>query len=169
MRLFSVGAELRWLMASLDWPDTVEFRETLDAFQAAYEDAARGTRVVDVLSTLPIYADLNTLEDRYDQAKEFKLDRSTYETLVRLIDDSDASGERVFCSIYGSNSHSGSFLPRSASAIWKLECDRATFGTRDKNFRNSFVCFKDPLSDRPSDIVAGQISSIFLHSRSTLR
>ncbi|RDX44049.1 hypothetical protein OH76DRAFT_1299183, partial [Lentinus brumalis] len=52
MRLFCAAAELRWLIASTDWPETDEFRDMLEAFNRAYQDAARGTRVVDVLAAI---------------------------------------------------------------------------------------------------------------------
>ena len=39
MTLFYAGAELRWLMASTEWPETDEFRDLLEAFNRAYQDA----------------------------------------------------------------------------------------------------------------------------------
>ncbi|KAI0711985.1 hypothetical protein C8Q72DRAFT_222825 [Fomitopsis betulina] len=40
-----------------------------------------------------------------------------------------------------------------------------TYGTHTGNIRNSFVCFRDATSGDPSLLRAGQISAIFLHSR----
>lgn len=53
MCLFCAGAELRWLIASTEWPDTEEFRDLLNALERTYQDAARGTQSVDVLGAIP--------------------------------------------------------------------------------------------------------------------
>ena len=50
----------------------------------------------------------------------------------------------------------------------KLDVDGVTYGTRDKNIRNSFVCFQDPCSQgHPSQLRAGQITQLFLQRRAS--
>ncbi|RDX40106.1 hypothetical protein OH76DRAFT_1459584 [Lentinus brumalis] len=53
MRFFYAGAELRWLKSSTEWPDeSDELRDVLEAFTQAYQDEARGSRVLDVFGAV---------------------------------------------------------------------------------------------------------------------
>ncbi|KAI0349527.1 hypothetical protein OH77DRAFT_1499521 [Trametes cingulata] len=169
MHLFTVGAELRWLMASVDWPDTAEFRELLDALEDAYRDAARGSRTVDIFSAVPGYGPpLQTLDEIYDNLKDSKLDLSVYATLLNLLHASTDSRDHAFTSLYDSIDANAPRLSPYARSIPRFESDRVLYGTREKNVRNSFVYFCNPLSDDPSAVVAGQIVQIFLHPRFTI-
>ncbi|KAI0350459.1 hypothetical protein OH77DRAFT_1463642 [Trametes cingulata] len=166
MHLFTVGAELRWLMSSLEWPDTAEFRELLGAVKTVYGDAARGSRTTDTVGSIPGYGPPpQTLDTIYDGLKDGKLDKLTYATLVNLLRASKDPRDRAFGSLYDNPNAHTSVLSPYARPISRFERDGILYGTRDKNIRNSFVYFRDPLSQDPSGIVAGQIVEIFLHAR----
>ncbi|KAI0363914.1 hypothetical protein BV20DRAFT_957325 [Pilatotrama ljubarskyi] len=165
MRLFYTGAELRWLISSTEWPDSEDFREVLASFRNTYQDAARGSRVLDVFDSIPPATGTGgrPLEDVYAELSEVRMDDNTYLAFVKLLN-----------TVYGAHSYTAynSDLADTRCRasphirpLTKLEIGRVTYGTRANHIRNSFVCFKDPSSDDPTLVRAGQISQIFLHSR----
>ncbi|OSD02717.1 hypothetical protein PYCCODRAFT_1444830 [Trametes coccinea BRFM310] len=50
MHTFTAGAELRWTVATMDWPDSEDFKDVLKAFRSTYGDMAQGTTVLTSVS-----------------------------------------------------------------------------------------------------------------------
>lgn len=166
MHLFYAGAELRWLMASTDWPDTEEFCDLLKAFNRAYQDAARGTRVVDVLSAVPSFApSKGCFQSMFDDLDSSRLAWCLYDQLVLLINRTDQTPVPQFIVFDSDLSDTHTRLSPHIRELGKLEMDRVIYGTRAKNIRNSFISYRDPTSEDPSVLRAGQISQLFLHRR----
>ena len=101
-------------MDSTSWPDLAEYTQMLSAYDATFRDAARGTRVSDVLSLDP---NSTTGEDQnvYDVAKQVDVERTLYERILRYMPPSfasayaDAADDRQDCTLrptyrYGSES-----------------------------------------------------------------
>ncbi|KAI0753039.1 hypothetical protein C8Q80DRAFT_1096323 [Daedaleopsis nitida] len=167
MRLFYAGAELRWLVSSTDWPDTEEFRDLMQAFHRVYQDAARGTRVVDVLSE--VKSSGPSLHEQFKKLDDVRLENGLYTQLVNVINRTRSSeGERspMFTSYDSDLSEDYIRLSPHIHELPKFEVDGGViYGSRDKNIRNSFILFQDPCSATPSLLCAGQISQVFLHRR----
>ena len=167
MRLFYAGAELRRLKSSTEWPDeSDELRDVLEAFTQAYQDEARGSRVLDVfgaVSTNPSPSVDHTFDDMFDDLDATRLDDTLYRSLITLICHTPGSADFTAYDSDLSDHHTR--LSPHVRHIPKVELARATYGTRAKNIRNSFVYFKLPSSNDPCLLCAGQISQIFLHSR----
>ncbi len=168
MRMFYAGAELRWLTASTDWPDTPEFQELLSAFERTYQDAARGTRVTDVLGAVPgLLGTANPpFHELFKTLDDLRLDRALYDQLLRIVNIIHSSSTpSMFIPFDNDLDDKRARLIPHARPLSKFEVNRAIYGTHSKNIRNSFVCFRDPASEDPSLVRAGQISEIFLHRR----
>ncbi|TFY53450.1 hypothetical protein EVJ58_g9445 [Rhodofomes roseus] len=163
MRVFHAAAGLRWQIASADWPDDGYIREVLHAFENVYQDAARGTRVVDVLGAIPSFGASVSYTVVYSKLADSKLDRSVYDAVVNII--SHVGQMTDFISFYSAPRDARIRLSPIARFTPKLEVSGVTYGTHTGNIRNSFVCFRDATSGDPSLLRAGQISAIFLHSR----
>ncbi|KAH9853712.1 hypothetical protein C2E23DRAFT_915053 [Lenzites betulinus] len=165
MRLFYAGAELRWLMSSMEWPDSEEFRDVLDSFRKTYQDAARGSRVLDIFSSIPTSTDTanESLKEMYAGLSDSRLDNQKYLSFVGLI--RALYGPEHFIAYHSDLEDPRSRLSPHVRTLTKLEIGRVTYGTRANHIRNSFVCFRDPSSGNPTLVHAGQISQIFLHSR----
>ncbi|TFK83029.1 hypothetical protein K466DRAFT_499234 [Polyporus arcularius HHB13444] len=165
MRLFCAAAELRWLIASTDWPATDEFRDMLEALNRAYQDAARGTRVVDVFTAIPGFSE-TSFDSMFNDLDDVRLDGCLYTQLVTLITRPNASSVLSFIRFDDDLNDPRPRLSPHVRHIGKLNMDRSLiYGTRSQNIRNSFVCFRNPTSEDPSLVRAGQISQIFLHRR----
>lgn len=162
MRLFYAGAEVRWLMASTEWPDSAEFRDILESFTRVYQDAARGTRAIDALGAITgATSPKPSHQTLFHKLDAVRLDEDAYIQLVALITHTDASFIHY-------NSDLADTRPRLSPHVrplGKLEVDRVFYGTHTKNVRNSYVCYRNPKADDPSTICAGRISQIFLHRR----
>ncbi|KAH9829722.1 uncharacterized protein C8Q71DRAFT_717903 [Rhodofomes roseus] len=163
MRIFHAAAELRWRIASADWPKDDSIHEVLNAFKNVYQDAARGTRVIDVLGALPGYGEDVSYKDIYAGLSDAKLDRVIYNTLVDVMNCAGRNTD--FASFYSPIGDRRMRLSPLVRFVSKLDLSGVTYGTRDSNIRNSFICFLSKTSADRTLVRAGQISSIFLHSR----
>ncbi|KAI0737799.1 hypothetical protein C8Q80DRAFT_1222785 [Daedaleopsis nitida] len=165
MRLFYAGAELRWLVASTEWPDTEEFRDLMEAFSRVYQDAARGTRVVDVLGTLSssVTSSGRSLHDQFKSLDDTRLDSNIYAKLVNVVNQPHTS--QLYTSYLSELGDGLIHLSPYVRKLAKLEVNGVTYGSRDSNIRNSFALFRDPCSSEPTLPRAGQISEVFLHRR----
>lgn len=136
----------------------------LEAFNRVYQDARRGTRVVDVPGT--VTGSTSSLQSLFENLDDDRLDHALYEQLVNLITNAHPSPTALFIRFDDNDfSDPRPRLSPHVRHISKLESERVIYGTRSKNIRNSFVCFRDPSSSDPSLVRAGQISHIFLHRR----
>ncbi|KAH9909423.1 uncharacterized protein BXZ73DRAFT_59511 [Epithele typhae] len=174
MRLFCLGSRLRHIFDSTDWPDEEEFDDLTFAFRQMYPDTTQGSRIVDTVSAASKLARQNSLRDLFNRLmkKETQLPEGTYAELMQLLNhcgSASADGAAApFIAFPDTRDLPSSRLHRRAIFIPKLELGNITYGTRDDNIRNSFVCVRDPLSsDTTSAPIPGQISQIFLHRRTT--
>ena len=165
MNYFYIASEVRWTMAETEWPEDDEFQDLLEAYKRAFQDKSRGTRVTDIFrELLPLHVE-NELLEVFDEAKDsLLLDRTLYSTVVDLLARAHGPEARLI-SLYSPPSSQGLRLTPTVREVGRLNLNRFTYGTASSSFRNSFICYKDPLADDPSVSRAGQISRILLHSR----
>lgn len=157
MRYFYIGANVRRLMATTDWPDDPEYREMLDSFEEAFGDVIRGTRVVDSLPFLNGRA--QSRGSKYDVDQEAPLPTAIYEGILHAL---TGLYKETWTSAYTlrTSTRSRPALNPNGQKVPSVERDRLVFASRDAITRNSFVVFKD------GDVLrAGQISEIYLHNR----
>ncbi|KAH9895959.1 hypothetical protein C8Q73DRAFT_644239 [Cubamyces lactineus] len=159
MSYFYVGAQLRWLMDTTQWPDTPEYKAMLSAYDDAFTNIAQGMRAS---GFGPPGRETSAPSGcSYDERKEKSLGRHAYEGLLSVL----ALGGEHFSSMHARYRRDvRPILNDLVNYIPSLHRDHMTLATRSSAFRDSFVMFTDPL--RPSaDPRAGQIVDIFLHSR----
>lgn len=158
MRYFYIGANLRALMNSTQWPDEEAFRSMVDAYQEAVASVkAEGIRVADFD---PFKSGETPVLPKYDEKEERKLPRQIYERLLALLSPAE------FGSIYSPRGDDRPLLNDAANYVRSLSRNEMTFATRQTGLRNSFVLFNDPLRPTTDSFPrAGQIAEIFLHGR----
>ncbi len=152
---FYAGAELRRLMATFGWPDTVEYRDLLDAYRRAFQDTSRGTRVADASSLGHEHATADSISAAYDGNKLVLIKRTLYKALLRWTPPE-------FTSFYA---HVDDSRPRISPYVHHVQTIShlgLTFGTRQHSKRNSFIMFTHPDTAVKT---AGQIADIVLHAR----
>lgn len=152
MRGFYSGAELRELMDSIKWPEGEAYADMKAAYNAAFQDATRGTRVSDMLAS-----GLGSPQVTYDATKQVPVDRAQYEILLRYMPSS-------FASYYGDIEDDRPGIAPYVQQIHSVRKDGLTFSTRAHSNRDSYVLVVDTDQDTPQRR-AGQISNIFLHRR----
>ncbi|KAH9846514.1 hypothetical protein C2E23DRAFT_872323 [Lenzites betulinus] len=148
---FYSGVELRHLMGSMQWPEDEGYSDMMAAYDVAFRDATKGTRVSDAL------AQATRDEDNvYDAKKQVQLDRGQYDAFIRFMPPN-------FASAYADDDE----RPRIAPYVQHVRNTRQaglTFSTRTHGKRDSYVFIRDSSNDalapRP-----GQISDLFLHKR----
>lgn len=161
MRIFHSAAALRWQVAAADWPDDDEsIRKCLEVFEHVYRDAAHGTRVVDVLGAIPSHGNTAHL-GVFASLTDSRLDRDAYDAFVRSV----ARGSAAYTSFYSTTDDCRIRLSPLVRFTPRIELSGLLYGTRASNIRNSFICFRDATAPDPLLVRAGQITSIFLHSR----
>ncbi|OJT14959.1 hypothetical protein TRAPUB_8489, partial [Trametes pubescens] len=159
MRYFYMGATLRWLMHAFEWPVLKVFADMVSAFDTAFGDVLRGTRVVDAQDSS---ADAIVPSFPYDSKKEAGLALIVYDLLLKLLNTTPS------VRFQSSRSRSNNGLPRlppDAQFVPRLSYRGVSFATKDSSERNSFVLFKAGTPDLPGSPSAGQISQIFYHRR----
>ena len=162
LRYFYIGAALRWLMSAAVWPKAAEFRAMMTAFKDAVMSTRRATGVH--ASDFTPFGESPEEEKynapAYDEKKEEKLPQKVYEALLRILSSSNVR----FASIYERYQGDAPLLHDRVHFIRSLTRKGMKFATRQAGLRDSFVLFRDPTNDDAS-LRAGQISDIFLHSR----
>ncbi|KAI0700643.1 hypothetical protein C8T65DRAFT_709616 [Cerioporus squamosus] len=162
LRYFYIGANVRRLMATMQWPDDPAFIEMLDSFQNAFGDVVRGTRMVDALHFGN--RDNGAPEHKYDIEKESRLPEFVYEGILRVL---NASGGAQFLSAYAAHASTRAHatLNPNGQEVPRVTREKVDFATADKGLRNSFVMFRAQDGSPEDGLRAGQISKIFLHAR----
>ncbi|KAI0370445.1 hypothetical protein BV20DRAFT_1035911 [Pilatotrama ljubarskyi] len=161
MRYFYMGATLRWMMSTIDWPDVGVYAEMLKAFDTAFSDTLRGTRVTDVLNA----ATLCQPAFSYDDAKETTLPNSLYHAVLTLVNSLPATlSSTQFRSARSRRDKDLPRLPTNAQFVQRLTHNGVSFATRHSSARNSFVLFRTTQNQR-AHVAAGQVSQIFYHRR----
>lgn len=153
MRYFYMGAALRWLMRNTPWPSIPVYEEMRKAFDDAFSDTVRGTRVTDILA----FGEDKLFQ--YDAGGEVALTQHIYAALLRIV---NAASSIAFQSA-DSDAYDGKprLHPR-AHVVTSLQRDGIRFATRDKGERDSYVTFRVSGNKR---VRAGQISQLFCHHR----
>ncbi|TFK82783.1 hypothetical protein K466DRAFT_499651 [Polyporus arcularius HHB13444] len=162
MRYFYIGANIRRLMGTMDWPDTEEFKEMLNSFEDAFGEVLRGSRIVD---TFPFRkASGGTAEGAYEIKSEEGLPETIYEGILRLLNR--LSTGQKYTSAYASRAttRNSPTLNPKGEEVPSIKQGNLVFATADKGLRDSFVVFRAEDTDGDG-LRAGQISKIYLHSR----
>ncbi|CDO75322.1 hypothetical protein BN946_scf184517.g5 [Trametes cinnabarina] len=149
MRSWYIGANIRWLIRTTNWPKFSEYDDMLKAFDTAFHDRVRGTRVTDILEA----SRSSSSNFPYDGKREVHLARRVYEELLAII------GSRMvarFQSVYDIASSSLAHLPPVGQPVTVVERDGIRFAVRS---HNSYVRFRS----RTGAVLAGQIHEIFYH------
>ncbi|KAI0324601.1 hypothetical protein GY45DRAFT_1262514 [Cubamyces sp. BRFM 1775] len=165
MSYFYIGANVRWMMTSWEWPDTAEYRNMVAAFKDAFMQLSQGTRTAD-LSPFDDAGGCSANESipPYDERKEVPLPREIYRDLLALITSQGAS----FVPVNGPHTDTRPVLHDSVNHVTSIRRDYVKYATKASAKRDSFVLFTDPLHPLSSQDAfprAGQITQIFLHGR----
>ena len=156
MRYFYLGANLRWLLSTTEWPKDQVYQKMVKMYSGAILQAktAGGVRVADFV---PFgQPEQITARDLYSEAKEVTLCKTIHAAFTNLISQ--------FSVVFSESLPSTPVLNTRVNRVPNVIRDSMTFATRQSGLRNSFVLFTDPV--HPSDqIRAGQIVDIFLHGR----
>lgn len=163
MRYFYMGATLRWLMHAMEWPVLKVFSDLVSAFDAAFGDVLRGTRIIDAHGSDMRGSDAGSVPPfPYDSTKEAGLSISVYEPLLKLV---NATSSVQFQSSRSRTDHGLPRLPPDAQTVARIVYQGVVFASQDRSERNSFVLFSTGTSEQPRGTSAGQISQIFYHRR----
>ncbi|KAI0675875.1 hypothetical protein C8Q78DRAFT_988356 [Trametes maxima] len=164
MRYFYIGSNVRWLMASTEWPEANVYERMMQRYHEAFRDAAKGTRRADFTS---YPGQPSTATVAYDEKKETSLPRDVYNTLVHVINFiSNHGAPSAFASVFEDTPGQRPRLHTKAQFVPSWQHQGVTYSTKNKHERDSFILFNNSgpstLSSFPG---AGQISDIFLHAR----
>lgn len=161
LRYFSIGSTLRWVMSTTPWPDHPLYHEMVAVFRNTFGDALRSTKITDVLPT--------TAEDRpswaIDPLQVKPLPGDVYAALLNVINTSSPSR---FSHIEEAPSTTClPYLPNKGQFVRTIRHKNLIYSVPGRGTRNSFVFFRTLASGAPISptILAGQISTIFIHSR----
>ncbi len=161
MRWFYIGANLRQLMETMEWPDSPEYAEVMASFREAFGDAMQGTRVVDAL---PFSTAANSLDDnKYDAEQEEILPIPVYTAILSFL---NTVRQRAFTSAYVSRPATRGHAPLNPKGqeVGSVLRAKVTYATASHGARNSFVIFNDRTRTADGVPRAGQISQIYLHA-----
>ncbi|PIL33820.1 hypothetical protein GSI_04445 [Ganoderma sinense ZZ0214-1] len=160
IKYFYIGANLRGLFMSYEWPDTSVFKSMMNAFNEAFSTFSSGTRIGDfqpyeLTSGRPCVAD-------YNEKKEEALPPAVYSKLVTLL----SSPTAPFSSTH-SPVRLHPILNDQVNYVPRVQHGGVTFATRRSGMRDSFIVFDGSSQGDPSRTFprAGQITDIFLHGR----
>ncbi|TFK82410.1 hypothetical protein K466DRAFT_500383 [Polyporus arcularius HHB13444] len=160
MRWFYIGANLRQLMETMEWPDSPEYADVMESFREAFGDAMQGTRVVDAL---PFSTAANSLEEiKYDADQEEILPIPIYTAVLSFL---NTVRQRAFTSAYASRPATRNHAPLNPKGqeVGSVLRAKVTYATSSHGARNSFVMYKDRTLCAGGELRAGQISQIYLH------
>ncbi|KAI9057531.1 hypothetical protein FKP32DRAFT_1583597 [Trametes sanguinea] len=162
MRYFYMGANLRWLMATTEWPNAPPFQSMAASFNTAFRNAARGTRLADFRfdGSGQVFraADLD-----YNERAAVTLSRDIYDLLVDRI--RRVPGNSHFASFYDSLSNSRPRLTTEVQYTDGIDCEGVRFARKGAHGRNSFLLFSCTSDIGLEFPRAGRIREIFLHVR----
>ncbi|TFK92434.1 hypothetical protein K466DRAFT_480540 [Polyporus arcularius HHB13444] len=159
MRYFYIGANLRWLMATSEWPDDPPFVAMMAAYKKSFRDAARSNPR---LASFRFTPQAEPEELPFSEHNSVKLTRDVYQALLARV---TVLCGPVFSSIHDlSDRRPG--LSDLANYIPSIDHGSVKFGRARSQLRNSFVLFDIPGSASDSSLPhAGQIREVFTHVR----
>ncbi|KAI0694480.1 hypothetical protein C8T65DRAFT_585017 [Cerioporus squamosus] len=170
MRYFYLGAVLRWMMDTFRWPELPEYAEMMQAFRTAFTSYRKGTQAVEsVFSSLG--DDEGTPEDDKPPHDDTPLNRrggtekhlpnDIYDDLLTLI---NRTSSKHYTSFHEGAIGAGDYLPPMVESVDRVDHKGVTFSGAPRGMRNSFVLFPRVVAGE-RQVVAGQISEIFFHTR----
>ncbi|KAL7284233.1 hypothetical protein ACG7TL_001515 [Trametes sanguinea] len=165
MRYFYLGTNLRWLMATTRWPTAAPFKNMVSAFNNAFRDVARGTRLADAR---PLNA-MSAVSEGYDynENSAVELSQEVYQALLLRIRKASRSS---FTTLFAPLSDRRPRLSNRAQYVTSIKHNGLVYGTDGRHARNSYILYStdhdvsDPSIPRTFPR-AGQIKNIFLHVR----
>ena len=161
MRYFYIGANVRRLMSTMDWPDTPEFKDMVESFEEAFREVVHGSRVFDRLSCHSTAGDAS--ENKYVIDREEPLPLPIYNGILERLNLSSGVNYTSAYALRTSTRNSPTLNPYG-QAVASVPRGKITFATAGKGLRNSFVMYRGEGGDSDG-LRAGQIFDIYLHSR----
>ncbi|KAI0363952.1 hypothetical protein BV20DRAFT_1039670 [Pilatotrama ljubarskyi] len=167
MRYFYIGANVRTLMTTTEWPPAAPYDRMVEVFNRTFKNVARGTRVADFRPVESECEEVNGPSalalDMYDASKASSLPREVYGALVNRI--SKLSGPGSFTSVFAEISDKRPRLSTEAQHVTTFAQGSVKFSTYASQSRNANITFTLP-DDPPTDYPrAGRIQEIVLHVR----
>ncbi len=156
MKYFYMGANLRWLVSTMEWPGDKVYKQWSSAFKDAFKEATRGTRYTDMA------AFLNSADDsfEYNEKQQTELPRTLYDQLYAFI--CPAGTRAAFQSAHIGKRRNVPLLPPDVQFVKSIVRGGVTFSNVRDGRRNAFVKFRR--SGAPATL-AGCIEGIFYHRR----
>ncbi|TFK79920.1 hypothetical protein K466DRAFT_579069 [Polyporus arcularius HHB13444] len=155
IRYWYIGANLRWLMATVQWPDAPYFKEMMDAYKKTFRDAARSNpRLASFRPTGPDPA----VDIVFSEEIATDLPRNIYRALLTRV---TALCGPLFSSVFDLRDNRPG-LPTAVNQVPSFDHGGIKYGAKTRQIRNSFILFNAPGSPSPR---AGQIREIFTHLR----
>ncbi|KAI0373837.1 hypothetical protein BV20DRAFT_1033714 [Pilatotrama ljubarskyi] len=159
IRYFYIGARLRSLVRTIEWPDAPVYKRWLTTYATAFGDVVRGTRVTDMLS----FDDQSGgVPHAYDQRKETSLSGDIYEQLYSLI---DLGSKNVFKAAHDLVIDGRPRLSDRAELVDSITHGGVRYATAQRSAHDSNIIFTIAGQDADETTYAGQIHSIFHHRR----
>ena len=161
MRYFYVGAALRKIMNTINWPDLPEYQMWFATFQRTFRELTRGTRVTDALNFNSLYSPPSNSGHHRNPQAESTLPRETYEAVLCLVNNT--CNPTRFASAYtgGNYSDNLAYLPTKGQFVNSVTHGGVKYTSKG---RDSFITYK--LQTAKGEIVnAAKIEGIFYHHR----
>lgn len=159
MRYFYIGANLRWLMTTVEWPDAAPFHDMMKAYTKSFRDAARSN---------PRLASLRPLGDETEATLSFvenaaiRLPDNLYRALIARI---SLLSNTIFTSAYADLTDHRPVLSDLVNSIPSYDYGGVRYSTKRAYERDSRIIFSGPHDRIRSIPRAGQIREIFVHAR----
>ncbi|KAI0375837.1 hypothetical protein BV20DRAFT_932781 [Pilatotrama ljubarskyi] len=169
MRYFYIGANVRSLMSTTEWPRAAPFDKMVEVFDRTFKNVARGTRVADFRPVKSERKEVNGPSalplETYDASKATSLPRVVYDALVSRISKLSGTGTASFTSVFAELSDKRPRLSTEAQHVKTFAQGIVKFSTYGSQPRNANIIFTLP-DDAPSQYPrAGRIQDIVLHVR----
>ncbi|KAI0691534.1 hypothetical protein C8T65DRAFT_522840, partial [Cerioporus squamosus] len=161
IRYFYLGAALRWVMDSFQWPKIPEYQEMVDAFRTAFSGPRTGTYATDQSVFSTISDDDISATSQSRGGVDYTLPDQLYRSLLKLV---NRTSEVAFGSFHVGAIDGNPYLSPTATAIRKTDHGGVSYASATTGKRDSFILFSKEV-DGSRQAVAGQISEIFTHTR----
>ncbi len=158
MRYFYIGANLRWLLATIDWPDEAPFHAMMVAYDKVFRDAARSNPR---LASLRPFGGEGMEKVTFSQDATVTLADDIYRRLLACI---TSHAGPIFSSLLADINDLRPALSNTVNQLHSFDHGGVQFGTGSSHKRDSFIVFETP-GYTGSYPRAGQIHEIMLHPR----
>ncbi|KAI0682310.1 hypothetical protein C8T65DRAFT_624899 [Cerioporus squamosus] len=158
MRYFYIGANLRWLMATTQWPENDYFAAMMENYKKSFRDAARSNPRMSSFRPVPEQPEPLV----FSEEDALPLPRPIYRALLACL---TKLGNSAFSSIFDLTDRRLG-LPDAVNYQRSFDHGGLKFGTKSAQLRNSFILFNQPDSEGGAAFLrAGQIREVFTHLR----